>query len=317
MTIDGKSYAVEPYCIEVNHTKSEPVLCEWAKPKVLIGDCEGDGHQIVKVIIGKKSINCGCRELEVKRLRIRCGKSLSYRKRQIPIPIPKHTRLPISLGCPKTVKYTYGDCLRGRQLERVLIFQPISSHKRRDERSSTEETKCEQVVLYQRKIPCACTEKPKILQKCLSGNRLQVEEITPVFNDTSRTCQKESQKKFYPIGKILFNLICLLRVSTLTSSAATVCPRTKKITSKCGGEETGFTAVETLTTWKHVDCECVPKVVEKSFVCNCSAKYAPRSSTACKDNRRLQTVTASWVLKGHDCVPQESHFTRDIGKNFK
>ncbi|VDN96742.1 unnamed protein product [Rodentolepis nana] len=264
MTIGGKAYVIEPYCAELNHTTIVPVSCAETKPKVIIGKCRKDNHQIVKVI-GKRPVNCSCEEYEIKRMRNRCG-------------------------CPKTVSYTYGECINGRQVEKVLILQSISHEKRVTEGVLVNETNCQQVIVSRRHIPCACTEKPRILRKCLEGNRLQIEEIEQFFNETSRTCQKQASKKVYQ----------------------TICPKPNKTISQCGAEETGFTAVETLTTWTPIDCECVPKVTEKPFVCNCTVKYPPRTRIDCKDNHILEAVTTSFVSKGQECVPQNSKVTTKV-----
>uniref|UniRef100_A0A158QEB2 VWFA domain-containing protein n=1 Tax=Hymenolepis diminuta TaxID=6216 RepID=A0A158QEB2_HYMDI len=258
MTIDGREYALQPYCAELNHTTIVPVSCTETKPMVVIGKCQNDDHQIVRVI-GKRPVDCSCEEYELKRMRNRCG-------------------------CPKTVKYTYGECINGRQIEKVLVFQPISSTVSINEGLLVNETNCQQVIASRRYIPCACAEKPRILRKCLQGNRLQIEEIEPFFNETLRSCQKNTTKKVYP----------------------TICPKPKKTISECGAEETGFTALETLTTWTPIDCECVPKITEKPFVCNCTARYPPRSRINCKDNLIREIVTTSFILKGQKCVPRKT-----------
>lgn len=73
MTIDGREYALEPYCAELNHTTIVPVSCAKTKPKVVIGKCQDDDHQIVRVM-SKRPVDCSCEEYELKRMRNRCGK---------------------------------------------------------------------------------------------------------------------------------------------------------------------------------------------------------------------------------------------------
>lgn len=90
----------------------------------------------------------------------------------------------------------------------MLVLQPISSTVSINKGLLVNETNCQQVIVSRRYIPCACAEKPRILRKCLQGNRLQIEEIVPFFNETLKTCQKNTTKKVYPTGKwdILINV---------------------------------------------------------------------------------------------------------------
>ena len=73
MTIEGKRYAVEPYCIELRHKVLLPVACQEKKLRIVMGRCQEDQHQIVE-IIGKRAVGCTCQDYEVRRFRIRCGK---------------------------------------------------------------------------------------------------------------------------------------------------------------------------------------------------------------------------------------------------
>lgn len=100
----------------------------------------------------------------------------------------------------------------------------------------------------------------------------------------------------------------------MTTYVFPVCPKPNKTISECGAEETGFTALETLTTWTPIDCECVPKITEKPFVCNCTSKYPPRSRIDCKDDRNLEIVTTSFILKGQKCVPRNTKVNVEVGK---
>lgn len=73
VTIDGKEYEVDPYCVEMKHKTLIPVPCAETKPEAKIEQCQLDNHQIVRVI-GKRLDGCTCEDYEVSRTRIRCGK---------------------------------------------------------------------------------------------------------------------------------------------------------------------------------------------------------------------------------------------------
>ncbi|KAM7536384.1 hypothetical protein Aperf_G00000083322 [Anoplocephala perfoliata] len=264
ITINGKEYAVDPYCVEMKHKTLIPISCAETKPEVKIEQCQEDNHQIVRVI-GKRPVGCTCEDYETSRMRIHCG-------------------------CPKDVKYTYGECTKGLQLEKMIALQPAVFTKRTNGSQPINETSCQPIVISRRYLQCACTEKAQFLRKCLPGNRLQVEKVNSFFNNSLRTCQKETIKWVYP----------------------TTCPQPKRSVSQCGGEEIGFTAIETMTAWIPIDCECVPKIMEQRFVCNCTAKYPPRAQTECKDDRILETTTTSFRPSGHKCVQQVSKSTAEI-----
>ncbi|EUB62272.1 Collagen alpha-3(VI) chain [Echinococcus granulosus] len=201
----------------------------------------------------------------------------------------KIRRLSIRCGCPKFLKHVYGQCVNAQQVEKVVTLQAVSYTKSLNG-SRVNASRCRPVVASRRTLPCACAEKPQVLSKCLSGNLLRVEETQLQFNATSRICQRETIERVLP----------------------TICPLPKKTISECGGEETGFTATETVTTWTPVDCECVPKTTERPFVCNCTAKYPSHSRKVCKMDHILETTVTSSRLKGYKCVPHIVKSTTQI-----
>ncbi|VDM16626.1 unnamed protein product [Hydatigera taeniaeformis] len=192
----------------------------------------------------------------------------------------KIRRLSFRCGCPKFLKRIFGRCVNAQQVEKVVTLQAVPYTKTINGRR-VNSTRCRPVVVSRRVLPCACTAKPQALSKCLSGNTLQIEETKVYFNETSRVCQKE----------------------TIESASPTICPSPEKTTTKCGGEESGFTATEIVTVWTPLDCECVPKTTERQFVCNCTAKHPPHSRRTCKMDHILETTVTSSRLKGHQCVP--------------
>ncbi|VDK21749.1 unnamed protein product [Taenia asiatica] len=262
-TIDGKRHAVEPYCVELKHKIQLPVTCGANKPRILMGECQADQNRTVQVV-GSHPVGCQCKDYTIRRLSIRCG-------------------------CPKFLKPIYGQCVNAQQVEKVITLQAVPYTKSLNGRRMNA-TRCRPVVVSRRTLPCACTEKPQILNKCLSGNLLRVEETKLYFNETSRICQKETVERVLP----------------------TICPLPEKTTSECGGEETGFTATETVTTWTPIDCECVPKTTERQFVCNCTAKYPSHSRKTCKMNHILETTVTASRLKGYKCVPHIIKSTAQI-----
>eukprot|EP00108_Taenia_solium_P009922 TsM_000922600 transcript=TsM_000922600 gene=TsM_000922600 len=263
VTIDGKHHAVEPYCVELKHKIQLPVTCGANKPRILMGECQVDQNRTVEVV-GSHPVDCQCKDYTIRQLSIRCG-------------------------CPKFLKPIYGQCVNAQQVEKVITLQAVPYTKSLNGRRMNA-TRCRPVVVSRRTLPCACTEKPQILNKCLSGNLLRVEETKLHFNETSRICQKETIERVLP----------------------TVCPPPEKTTSECGGEETGFTATETVTTYTPIDCECVPKATEQQFVCNCTAKYPSHSTKTCKMDHILETTVTASRLKGYKCVPHIIKSTTQI-----
>ncbi|VDD74400.1 unnamed protein product [Mesocestoides corti] len=198
-------------------------------------------------------------------------------------------KLRMRCGCPKVFKHIYGPCKNAQQVVKLVTLQATSYKKKLDSGELVNSTRCQPVVVSRRERPCGCTENPKVLRKCLPGNLLQVNETKFRFNDTTQTCQKETVSLAFP----------------------TVCPAQEKQISKCGGEESGYTASEIVTTWTPIDCICVPKTTEHNFICNCSAKYPARTSVSCKNDSLLETTIVNSRLRGRECIP---HVTKSIAQ---
>lgn len=72
-TIGGKVFRVEPHCDEIKHQVLTPVTCDGIQPRLVFGKCQPNQMRTV-VVMGKRVVGCNCRDHEIRRMQIRCGR---------------------------------------------------------------------------------------------------------------------------------------------------------------------------------------------------------------------------------------------------
>ncbi len=94
------------------------------------------------------------------------------------------------------------DCKGGSLEEKLITLEAVPYMKKLAAGPRVPATRCQPLVLRQSSRPCGCTEKPKVLRKCLQGNSLNVIETNYHFNETLQACHSEVVRHTYLTSKL-------------------------------------------------------------------------------------------------------------------